>query len=108
MSVRIFRVTVRGQFGELDEATRSRLIAEAPDHDFVTQAAFTRDGTFSYEPNLIAFSFRYEVRVDEGGDAVEPSIAAAAKYLHGHGIPSKHIRATATDMATMWRPSRDS
>ncbi len=106
MSVRIFRVTVRGQFDALDDATRAQLVAEAPDHDFVSQAAFTRDGTFSYEPNLVAFSFRYEVRVDEDGDALEPAIAAAAKYLHDRGIPSKHIRATATDMATMWRPAR--
>lgn len=106
MSVRIFRVTVRGQFDELDDVTFQRLTAEAADHDFVAQAAFTRDGTFSYEPNLVAFSFRYEVRVDDDGDALQPAIDAAAKYLHDRGIPSKHIRATATDMATMWRPSR--
>lgn len=104
MTLHIFRVTVRGQFDQLDPDVRAELLAEADQHDNLL-AHFSPDGTFTYEPRLQAFSFRYEVRA-RGDDAAEQAVATgldqAAAYLDARGITAKRLRATATDMADLW------
>ena len=65
MAQRTYRVTVRGRFDGLDDATRARLLSEAAEHD-VLVARFTDDGTLTYDQRLDAFQHRVVVRVDEG------------------------------------------
>jgi hypothetical protein len=105
MPVRVHRVVVRGQFAELTHDQRAALLAEVDDHR-IFLAAYTDRGTFTYEPNLVAFSFRYELRTDDeaepGPDPVEVGLGRARAQLDEWGLGSKHLRATATDMATMW------
>lgn len=107
MSVRVHRVVVRGQFDALTAQQRSALLAEADQHSFHT-VAYTEWGTFIYEPNLVAFNFRYEVRADDDADAdppVDPAAVGLAKAqasLAEWGLGHKRLRATATDMSQVW------
>jgi hypothetical protein len=112
MSIRIHRVVVRGQFADLTDEQRAALLAEADDHE-IFRAAYTADGTFTYERNLVAYQFRYEVRLDdEGGgggsptaeaaDPAEIGRARAEEQMATWGLGTKHVRATATDMSTLW------
>jgi hypothetical protein len=101
-------VVVRGHFHDLDPDARARLLAEADDHE-IFKAAYTAAGTMTYEPNLVAFNFRYEMR-DVSDDAiaeVEARLAEAAMTktrasLEAMGIGHRHLRATATNMASVW------
>ena len=113
MSVTIFRVVVRGMFADLTPECRERLLAEAPQHD-IFDSAYTAAGTFTYEPRLEAFSFRFEIREnsDESdsptqveANAIARGESAAVDYLASNGIGFKRIRTSATNMADMWRPS---
>ncbi len=104
----IFRVVVRGQFAGLDGETRTRLLAEAEKHDFL-QSSFTTTGTFTYDRRLVAFNLRYEIRFGDADLPADPEEAArtegidrAQVWLDGAGLGAKHLRATATDMASMW------
>jgi hypothetical protein len=108
MSIRIHRVVVRGHFAGLTAEQRAALLAEADEHT-VFRAAYTPHGTFTYEPNLVAYQFRYEVRIDDDEDAqvpasspVEIGLARAAAQMDEWGLGTKHVRATATDMSTVW------
>jgi Family of unknown function (DUF6204) len=103
---KIYRVVVRGQFDGLNDLTRSKLSAEADDHDFLL-SAFTSEGTFTYDDRLIAFNFRYEMRGDDGAADESTAIgnealARAVHWLNRAGYGHKRLRATVTDMATMW------
>lgn len=126
----IFRVVVRGMFADLSDEARQRLSAEADQHD-IFLSSYTADGTFTYEPRLDAFSFRYEVREVSESSASDSSAsesgasdssasngsapadvearvlaraeAAAVQYLASNGIGFKRLRSTATNMADMWR-----
>jgi hypothetical protein len=110
MALQIYRITVRGFFTELEPDVRARLLEEADEHDAL-RAAFTEDGTFTYERALDAFSFRYQLRVqlDDGDDRAVADAAAeqagldrAMAALDGAGIASKRMRVTVTNMADMW------
>jgi hypothetical protein len=105
MSVRIHRVVVRGQFADLTADQRAALLAEANDHS-IFRAAYTASGTFTYEPNLVAFQLRYEVRTSDDDpdprDPVDVGLDLARTQLDEWGIAVKHVRATATDMSAMW------
>lgn len=106
---KIQRVVVRGHFADLDDDTRARLLAEAADHD-IFRSAFTADGTFTYDDRLVAFNVRYEIRVPDADDAddaeaaaVDVAIERTTRWLTSVGIGHKHLRATATDMTSVWR-----
>lgn len=100
-------MTVRGQFGPLDEETRTRLLAEAEAHDHM-HARFTKDGTFTYDAKLQAFSFRFEVRVNDDEDPEVVASERANAYLAQHQIPRNDWwRVVGSDMAEMWRSSRN-
>ena len=105
MTVSVHRVVVRGQFADLTAEQRAALLAEADQHSFHT-VAYTAWGTFVYEPNLVAFNFRYEVRIDQDDDpAPDPvaiGLAKAEASLAEWGIGHKRLRATATDMSQVW------
>ena len=118
MSLRIYRVVVRGMFAELDADTSAGLRATAAEHDIFV-AAYTAAGSFTYDDRLQAFSFRYEMRVrseddrsaaDDGAAGGEDeetvlarSLELAAAYLVERGIGFKRLRSNATDMADLWR-----
>lgn len=109
--MKVHRVVVRGQFADLTDEQRTGLLAELDDHD-IFKAAYTEWGTFTYERNLVSFSFRYEVRTPDGPDAsgatepedgpVEIGLRRTRAHLDGWGLGHKHLRGTATDMATVW------
>lgn len=107
MARHIYRVVVRGQFADLTEAQRAALLAEADEHE-IFRASYTADGTFTYERNLVAFSFRFEVRATGDdpaaveADAIATARARAVADLTAWGIGHKHLKVTATDMASIW------
>ena len=107
VSTHIFRVVVRGHFHDLSAPARDRLLAELDDHD-IFKARYSAAGSLTYERNLVAFSFRYEVRerddaaADAEARAIEASLAKASASLAELGVEHRHLRATATDMASMW------
>lgn len=107
----VHRVVVRGHFHDLDDDTRSRLLADADDHDFL-RSAFTADGSFTYDRRLVAFNLRYEVRLreadlvdsdDANQVAIDDGLTRATAWLDGAGLGHQHLRATATDMASLWQ-----
>jgi len=109
---KIFRAVVRGHFSDLDDAARAALIDDADQHTYF-DSAFTADGTFTYDPQLVAFNLRYEMRfvpVDpaDPDDAItEPEVEAAVleratTWLDSKGYGRKHLTVSITDMASMW------
>jgi hypothetical protein len=100
----VFRVTVRGRFSALTESRRAQLFEALDDHH-VTKAAFTGEGTFTYDSNIDAFSLRYEIRTEadppEEGPA-EIGMQEAALFLGTLGIGYRDLKVTVTDMRTMW------
>jgi hypothetical protein len=102
-SDRVFRVTVRGQFADLTEQARSLLVRSQADHD-ILRSAYTREGTFTYDPALAFFNLRYELRAG-GPDAAElvelEALDEAERFLATMGIGAKRLRADVVDMATM-------
>jgi hypothetical protein len=107
MSTHVYRVIVRGRIDALDDEQRDELRAEAPDHEAL-RAAFTREGTLTYDDRLDFFSFRYEVRVrsDDGSDptekAFDQAVARAASFLDGRGIAYRYLKPTGTDLTRIW------
>jgi hypothetical protein len=105
--VRIFRVVVRGHFHDLDAEQRANLVAQADNYE-IFKSAYTADGTLTYEPNLVAFSFRYEIRDADDSPAgaedrvIDAALAKARASLAVMGVDYRHLRATATDMASVW------
>jgi hypothetical protein len=101
MAQRTYRVVVRGRFDGLDEATRSRLRAEAAEHDLLT-ARFTDEGTLTYDERLDAFQHRVVVRVDEGSGEEDVALTAgelaAVEHLEAVGLGHRDLRASATCM----------
>ena len=99
MAQRTYRVTVRGRFDGLDDATRARLRSEAAEHD-VLVARFTDGGTLTYDERLDAFQHRVVVRVDEepGEEDVARTAGelAALEYLETAGLAHGRLRSTAT------------
>jgi len=109
MSVHIFRVTVRGFFDDLTPEVRTALLDAADKHEPL-KAAFTEVGTFTYEPRLTAFSFRFQLR-EQGDDDPPAEVAAraearaldlASSYLAESAIGHGNLRVQVTDMADMW------
>jgi hypothetical protein len=109
--VHLYRVTIRGQFDRLSEDQR-RILADHAVRHGVTAAAFTPAGTFIYDEACRAFSFRYEIRVDEDdrmsadGLATARALELANTYLDEVELRHKHLRASAVNMADVWSDPR--
>lgn len=103
--LRHLRIVVRGHFAGLDNTTRHRLLDEADEHD-ITLSRFTREGWWVYDRSLVAFNFRYEVRV-RGDESIEElrrqTEQRTAEFLDERGVPHKYMRSSVTDMSEMWR-----
>jgi hypothetical protein len=113
MALNIYRVVVRGEFSDLTPDARERLVADAEAHD-ITLSSYTATGTFTYEPRLHAFSYRFEVRVSADDDVPEPESADEAAQraetlatadLDARGVTFKRLRVNVVNMADMWRRS---
>ena len=105
MSLRIYRVAVRGRFADLTDDARAQLVAEAPQHDTVSVGAFTDEGTFTYERAVDFFTFRFQLRArgdDARAEAELDAIERAERYLSGRGLGFRDLKVQATDMATVW------
>lgn len=99
----IFRVTVRGQFDALDEKSRARLIREQPDHD-IFKSAYTTEGTFTYDKDVLFFNLRYEVRTAEGSAAAESTgVREAELFLRTLGFGFKKLKVNVVDTSTAWQ-----
>jgi hypothetical protein len=102
-TIRVFRVTVRGQFSDLTEQTRAYLARSQTDHD-IFRSAYTPEGTFTYDAALAFFNLRYELRAS-GADAPElaelEALDEAERFLTTMGFTSKNLRANVVDMSTM-------
>jgi hypothetical protein len=99
--VRVFRVTVRGQFHALSDSARTFLISSLPEHD-IFLAAFTEEGTFTYDSSLVAFNLRYEIRCRSGEEsATTHAQNEAERFLRIMGLTYRHLRAKAMDMTAM-------
>jgi hypothetical protein len=107
---KIYRTVVRGHFSNLDDATRATLIADAERHTYF-DSAFTTDGTFTYDQQLVAFNLRYEMRFipDDPSDIITDNeveaaaIERATTWLDAKGYGHRNLTVSVTDMATMWR-----
>lgn len=89
----MFRVTIRGTFGELSATARTELQAGAD----IFRVGFTEAGTFTCDSSLASFTFRCQLPAapDDGEDeATQGAIAA----LERHGHPCEIRRVAVTDM----------
>jgi hypothetical protein len=100
--MRVFRVTVRGQFAELSDSARAWLRGAATDHD-VFRSSFTEEGTFTYGPDLRFFNLRYEIRRVDGDEAEARTAALteAERFLATLKLGHKGLRAASMDMTAM-------
>jgi hypothetical protein len=100
----IFRVTVRGRFFGLSEASRASLKMAEDEHD-VSRAAFTREGTLTYDAKVDFFSFRYEVRPPgERADEVAAQLALSEveRFMNTMGLGYRDLKVTTSDMSKVW------
>ncbi|MFD7920773.1 DUF6204 family protein [Streptomyces sp. NPDC059740] len=93
----MFRVTVRGKFDGLTEADRTALKATRDPF----QAAFTPEGTFSYDTSVSAFTFRCQVPAAAEEDGEAEATAGALAALDAHGLPYQVLKVAVTDMRTV-------
>lgn len=108
MATHIHRVIVRGFFDGLDADQQARLRQSQPEHD-ILRSRFSHEGSLTYDTDVAAFSFRYEIRTtddDEPGHhdaAVRMATERSVATLQRMGVGHKHLRATAADMADVWK-----
>jgi hypothetical protein len=98
------RVTVRGRFGELSDQTREYLRANQDQHD-VSRAAYTAEGTLTYDSLIDFFSLRYEIRLGETDPdelAAAHAINEAELFLRTMGFGYRGLKTTVMDMAEVW------
>lgn len=110
--MQIFRVIVRGRFGELGPAYRAALLDAVHEHDVVSSAlGFTPSGTFAYDERIDFFTYRVEVRLtDEEVSDVESTrdlafaraVEVAAADLENRGLPWRSLTPTGSNMSDVW------
>ncbi|MFF7753010.1 DUF6204 family protein [Streptomyces sp. NPDC007971] len=102
MSIRTFRITVRGVFDGLSAAQRADLLADAAEHD-VLRSAYTPEGHLSYDiAARSAFVFRFSDTGEEEEDileATERAEEAAKAWLTERGYGFKNLRSGAEDLS---------
>ncbi|WP_306213896.1 DUF6204 family protein [Actinoplanes sp. RD1] len=102
MSSRTIRVTVKGAFDALTAGQRAALLADADQHQ-VTDAAFTTEGTITYDIAARPFfTFRYAATAasEEDIPAVTAAASAAAvTWLETRGYAYKNLSTQTTDLS---------
>ncbi|MDH6580006.1 DUF6204 family protein [Kitasatospora sp. MAP5-34] len=100
MTLHTFRVTVRGRFDGLTDATREALLATVDQHSWLN-SAFTEAGTLTYGPELGPFTFRYQLSAPEQDGAETATTQAgleALATLEALGCGHTELRLGAVDM----------
>ncbi|MFC5181793.1 DUF6204 family protein [Actinomadura harenae] len=87
-----FRVSIRGKFGDLDDAARTALAGGDP-----FGVAFTERGTFTCDGSFSVFTFRVEIPAGPDDDEDDAGLAALAA-LDAHGHPYEVLKTAVTDM----------
>jgi hypothetical protein len=101
-SERVYRVTARGRFKDLNEQARSYLQKAQPEHD-IFKSAFTVEGTFTYDEKVQFFNLRYEVRTSEGSETAGLIAQKEAElFLKTLGYSSHPLKVSVTDASAMW------
>jgi len=100
--VRVYRVTVRGKFGSLDDATHAYLAREQPEHD-IFKSAYTAEGTFTYDERIQFFNLRYEIHCDGESDGPETlARQEAERFLRTLKILHEITKVSVVDTSSMW------
>lgn len=98
----VYRVTVRGRFDDLADATRAYLAREQNHHD-IFKSAYTAEGTFTYDERIMFFNLRYEVRTTKGADDADMiGRLEAESFLQTLGYGYTALKVTVVDTSTMW------
>lgn len=99
---RVYRVTVRGRFGELSEVARQHLVSHVADHD-IFKSGYTPEGTFTYDHHVDFFNLRYEIRIDgDAHEAGERGRAEAENFLSTMGFTHRGVKVTVVDVSSVW------
>jgi hypothetical protein len=101
---RVFRVTVRGRFRDLDDRARTYLVSAQPEHD-VFVSAYTPEGTFTYDERIQFFSLRYEIRTSDADASAEAAVAGeveAEAFLRTMGFGHGELKADVVDVSAIW------
>jgi hypothetical protein len=103
MSVeKVYRVTVRGRFQDLDASSRAYLARAQSEHD-IFKSAYTPEGTFTYDARLLFFNLRYEVRSADGADdAGTVGLLEADTFLRTLGFGFTGLKVDVVDTSVMW------
>ncbi len=104
MDTQIFRVTVRGRFGELSEAAHAYLVGHVDEHR-IERSGYTPEGTFTYDERIAFFNLRSEVRTTEHDGAAAAGaigLAEAETFLSTMGFSHRGLKVTVTDLSKMW------
>ncbi|MEU5692832.1 DUF6204 family protein [Actinosynnema sp. NPDC020468] len=100
MAEHTYRILVRGRFTDLDDAGRTRLLAEVDRHSMITNG-FSDTGNLTYDRGLDFFSFRVELRAEVADDdrAVrDRGMALAARAVEAFDVDFRDMKASATDV----------
>ena len=99
---RVYRVTVRGRFGDLSEVARQHLVRHVADHD-IFKSGYTSEGTFTYDHHIDFFNLRYEIRIAADADeAGERGRAEAEAFLSTLGFAHRGVKVTVVDVSSVW------
>jgi hypothetical protein len=97
----VHRVTVRGRFRNLDERARQYLVRAQPEHDIFV-AAYTAEGTFTYDDRIQFFNLRYEVRAASADDAAVAGELEAEAFLRTMGFGHGDLKVDVVDVSAIW------
>lgn len=95
-----YRVLTHGRFGPLTGEQRAALIARAGEHGLLA-ARFTGEGTVTYDPSLLSFTFRCVVDAEGEPGALGAAEERATAAVAALGGTCAGLRSTATDMSAV-------
>jgi hypothetical protein len=101
MSGTTYQVITHGKFADLTDEQRASLVAQAGEHDLF-KARFTEEGTVTYEPALLTFTFRVLIPATE--DDTEDLVLGRAEKLAAAAIHElrgeyRDLRSVSTDLS---------
>jgi hypothetical protein len=100
----VFRVTVRGRFGELSDRARRYLVGAVDEHS-IFKSAYTPEGTFTYDDKIAFFNLRYELRAtgdDRAAMAELQALDEAETFLRTMAFTHRGLKAKVVDMSALW------
>ena len=98
---RVFRVTVRGRFGALEDRERRYLVGARAEHDIFV-SAYTAEGTFTYDARIDFFNLRYEVRAEDAAAAGAAGEREAEAFLRTMRFAHRGLKVDVVDVSAVW------